>query len=253
MKSGFYCVHLSDIMSEKRVIPKHVAIIMDGNGRWAKQRGKERYEGHLMGVESVRSVTRAAVRNGVKWLTLYAFSTENWGRPAAEVEAIMELFCRTVVSEGEALAAQGVRVRILGERTRFSASVLEMIERIEATTAHGDRLTLVLAFNYSSRREIVLATQQLAVKVANGEISAEDIDEQCFAESLLTADMPDPDLIIRTSGECRLSNFLLWQASYSEFYFPEVLWPDFNEAEFDKAMEEFARRERRYGLVIEEN
>jgi undecaprenyl diphosphate synthase len=240
-------------MSEKRVIPKHVAIIMDGNGRWAKQRGKERYEGHLMGVESVRSVTRAAVRNGVKWLTLYAFSTENWGRPAAEVEAIMELFCRTVVSEGEALAAQGVRVRILGERTRFSASVLEMIERIEATTAHGDRLTLVLAFNYSSRREIVLAAQQLAVKVANGEISAEDIDEQCFAESLLTADMPDPDLIIRTSGECRLSNFLLWQASYSEFYFPEVLWPDFNEAEFDKAMEEFARRERRYGLVIEEN
>jgi undecaprenyl diphosphate synthase len=193
------------------------------------------------------------VRNGVKWLTLYAFSTENWGRPAAEVEAIMELFCRTVVSEGEALAAQGVRVRILGERTRFSASVLEMIERIEATTAHGDRLTLVLAFNYSSRREIVLAAQQLAVKVANGEISAEDIDEQCFAESLLTADMPDPDLIIRTSGECRLSNFLLWQASYSEFYFPEVLWPDFNEAEFDKAMEEFARRERRYGLVIEEN
>ena len=253
MKSGFYCVHLSDIMSEKRVIPKHVAIIMDGNGRWAKQRGKERYEGHLMGVESVRSVTRAAVRNGVKWLTLYAFSTENWGRPAAEVEAIMELFCRTVVSEGEALAAQGVRVRILGERTRFSASVLEMIERIEATTAHGDRLTLVLAFNYSSRREIVRAAQQLAVKVANGEISAEDIDEQCFAESLLTADMPDPDLIIRTSGECRLSNFLLWQASYSEFYFPEVLWPDFNEAEFDKAMEEFARRERRYGLVIEEN
>ena len=253
MKSGFYCVHLSDIMSEKRVIPKHVAIIMDGNGRWAKQRGKERYEGHLMGVESVRSVTRAAVRNGVKWLTLYAFSTENWGRPAAEVEAIMELFCRTVVSEGEALAAQGVRVRILGERTRFSASVLEMIERIEATTAHGDRLTLVLAFNYSSRREIVLAAQQLAVKVANGEISAEDIDEQCFAESLLTADMPDPDLIIRTSGECRLSNFLLWQASYSEFYFPEVLWPDFNEVEFDKAMEEFARRERRYGLVIEEN
>lgn len=253
MKSGFYCVHLSDIMSEKRVIPKHVAIIMDGNGRWAKQRGKERYEGHLMGVESVRSVTRAAVRNGVKWLTLYAFSTENWGRPAAEVEAIMELFCRTVVSEGEALAAQGVRVRILGERTRFSASVLEMIERIEATTAHGDRLTLVLAFNYSSRREIVLAAQQLAAKVANGEISVEDIDEQCFAESLLTADMPDPDLIIRTSGECRLSNFLLWQASYSEFYFPEVLWPDFNEAEFDKAMEEFARRERRYGLVIEEN
>ena len=240
-------------MSENRVIPKHVAIIMDGNGRWAKQRGKERFEGHLMGVESVRSVTRAAVRNGVEWLTLYAFSTENWGRPAAEVDAIMELFCRTVVSEGEALAEQGVRVRILGERTRFSQAVLEMIERIEATTAQGDKMTLVLAFNYSSRREMVLAAQELARRVASGEISVEDIDEQGFASALMTCDMPDPDLIIRTSGECRLSNFLLWQASYSEFYFPEVLWPDFNEAEFDKAIEVFAKRDRRYGLVTEES
>ena len=236
-------------MSEKRIIPKHVAIIMDGNGRWAKQRGKERYEGHLMGVESVRAVTRAAVRNGVEWLTLYAFSTENWGRPQAEVDAIMELFCRAVINEGEELAKQGVRVLIMGERTRFSQSVLEMIERIESVTASGDKLTMVLAFNYSSRREIVLAAQSLAERVASGELKAEDITEESFAQSLMTSNIPDPDFIIRTSGECRLSNFLLWQASYSEFYFPEVLWPDFTEEEFDKAMEEFAHRERRYGLV----
>lgn len=236
-------------MSEKSIIPKHVAIIMDGNGRWAKQRGKERYEGHLMGVESVRAVTRAAIRNGVEWLTLYAFSTENWGRPQAEVDAIMELFCRSVVNEGKELAEQGVRVVILGERTRFSQEVLQMIERIESVTASGRRLTLVLAFNYSSRREIVLAAQSLAQRVASGELRAEDITEESFAQSLMTSDIPDPDLIIRTSGECRLSNFLLWQASYSEFYFPEVLWPDFTEEEFDKALEEFAHRERRYGLV----
>lgn len=236
-------------MSEKSIIPKHVAIIMDGNGRWAKQRGKERYEGHLMGVESVRAVTRAAIRNGVEWLTLYAFSTENWGRPQAEVDAIMELFCRSVVNEGKELAEQGVRVVILGERTRFSQEVLQMIERIESVTASGHRLTLVLAFNYSSRREIVLAAQSLAQRVACGELKVEDITEESFAQSLMTSDIPDPDLIIRTSGECRLSNFLLWQASYSEFYFPEVLWPDFNEEEFDKALEEFAHRERRYGLV----
>ena len=236
-------------MSEKSIIPKHVAIIMDGNGRWAKQRGKERYEGHLMGVESVRAVTRAAIRNGVEWLTLYAFSTENWGRPQAEVDAIMELFCRSVVNEGKELAEQGVRVVILGERTRFSQEVLQMIERIESVTASGSKLTLVLAFNYSSRREIVLAVQSLAQRVASGELKAEDITEESFAQSLMTSDIPDPDLIIRTSGECRLSNFLLWQASYSEFYFPEVLWPDFTEEEFDKALEEFAHRERRYGLV----
>jgi undecaprenyl diphosphate synthase len=236
-------------MSEKSIIPKHVAIIMDGNGRWAKQRGKERYEGHLMGVESVRAVTRAAIRNGVEWLTLYAFSTENWGRPQAEVDAIMELFCRSVVNEGKELAEQGVRVVILGERTRFSQEVLQMIEHIESVTASGRKLTLVLAFNYSSRREIVLAAQSLAQRVASGELKAEDITEESFAQSLMTSDIPDPDLIIRTSGECRLSNFLLWQASYSEFYFPEVLWPDFTEEEFDKALEEFAHRERRYGLV----
>lgn len=240
-------------MSEKRVVPKHVAIIMDGNGRWAKQRGKERYEGHLAGVESVRSVVRGAVRNGVKWLTLYAFSTENWGRPTAEVEAIMQLFCRTVMNEGESLAKQGVRVLILGERTRFSEEVLEMIDRIETTTEEGSRLTLVLAFNYSSRRELVLATQAIARRVADGEIAVDDIDEELVSSSLMTASIPDPDLVIRTSGECRLSNFLLWQASYAEFYFPEIMWPDFDEEAFEKALEVYCHRERRFGKVLDES
>ena len=239
-------------MNTTKKIPQHVAIIMDGNGRWAKQRGKERYEGHLAGVDSVRSVVAAAARKGVKWLTLYAFSTENWGRPIQEVEAIMELFCRTVMGQGEELARQGVRVRIIGERTNFSANVIEMIERIESVTAEGSRLTLVLAFNYSSRREIMLATRALAERVARGEMRAEDINEQSIAQALMTAEIPDPDFIIRTSGECRLSNFLLWQASYAEFYFPEVLWPDFGEEAFEKALEVYAERERRYGLVIEE-
>ncbi|MBR5585359.1 MAG: di-trans,poly-cis-decaprenylcistransferase [Alistipes sp.] len=240
-------------MSKRATIPTHIAIIMDGNGRWAKQRGKERYEGHLAGVKSVRTVVEAAARAGVKYLTLYAFSTENWGRPTAEVDAIMELFCRTVVGEGETLAAQGVRVKIMGERTRFSATVLEMIDRIETITAVGDRLTLVLAFNYSSRREMVLAMQSLAKRVAAGEMRAEDIDEEAVAASLMTTGIPDPDLIIRTSGECRLSNFLLWQASYAEFYFPEVLWPDFDERAFAEALEAYAGRDRRYGLVKDES
>jgi undecaprenyl diphosphate synthase len=155
------------------------------------------------------------------------------------------------MKEGEELAEQGVRVKILGERSRFSANVLEMIERIESVTAVADKLTLMLAFNYSSRREMVLATQALADRVAKGELKAEDINEDVFSNALMTAGTPDPDLIIRTSGECRLSNFLLWQASYAEFYFPEVLWPDFNEEEFDRAVEVFAHRERRYGLVTE--
>ena len=200
----------------------------------------------------MRAAVRAAVRNGVQWLTLYAFSTENWGRPIAEVEAIMQLFCKTVVGEGDELVRQGVRVKIMGERTHFSPSVIEMIERIEQTTASGDKLTLVLAFNYSSRREIMLAAQAVAASVARGEIGVEDITEEYFSQHLMTSDMPDPDFIIRTSGECRLSNFLLWQASYAEFYFPEVLWPDFDEKAFDRALEVYAERDRRYGLVIEE-
>ena len=244
---------MSDNMSEQRSIPQHVAIIMDGNGRWAKQHGKERYEGHIAGVESVRRVLRAAVTTGVKYLTLYAFSTENWGRPVAEVDAIMELFCKSVVGEAPELVKQGIKVQIIGERDRFSERVLEMIDKIESTTLSGDKLTLVLAFNYSARREIMLATKAIAERVAKGELRTEEISEQTISEHLMTRSIPDPDLIVRTSGECRLSNFLLWQASYAEFYFPETLWPDFDEKEFERALEAFAKRERRYGLVIEDS
>ena len=238
-------------MSEKRSIPKHVAIIMDGNGRWATQRGLERQEGHIAGAEAVSAAVRAAAKAGVDYVTLYTFSTENWGRPEAEINAIMELFCHMVASRAEELAEQGVRVKIMGERSRFSEKVLSKIDDIEQTTAEGKRLTLILAFNYSSRREMLLATQAIARRVTAGEIEVEDIDEAMFSASLMTADIPDPDLIIRTSGEYRLSNFLLWQASYSELYFPEVLWPDFGEEDFNRALEMYAGRERRYGLVTD--
>jgi len=236
-------------MSEQNRIPQHVAIIMDGNGRWAELRSKERCEGHAAGIEPVRASLRAAVRRGVKYLTLYAFSTENWGRPAREVDSLMELFCRSVVNETPELQRQGVRIRMIGERSRFSPRVQEHLARAEALTADGGKLTLILALNYSSRDEIVRAVRKLARRAADGALVPEEIGEQTVAAALDTADYPDPDLIIRTSGECRLSNFLLWQASYAEFWFPQVLWPDFTEEEFDRAVDEYARRNRRFGLV----
>ena len=236
-------------MNEVKRIPRHVAIIMDGNGRWASLRGKERYEGHAAGIEPVRAALRAAVRQGVEFLTLYAFSTENWGRPAPEVDALMELFCRSVVDETPELQRQGVRIRMIGERSRFSERVREHLARAEELTAGGERLTLILALNYSSRDEITRAVRQIAGRVATGALTPGQIDEQTIAGALDTAAFPDPDLIVRTSGEQRLSNFLLWQASYAEFYFPEVLWPDFTEEDFDRAIDEYARRDRRFGLV----
>ncbi len=248
----FYCLNLQDIMSENRTIPKHVAIIMDGNGRWATQRGLERHEGHIAGAESVSAVVRAAGEAGVEYLTLYTFSTENWGRPEAEINAIMELFCYMVASRAEELVKEGVTVKIMGERSRFSDKVLSTIDHIEKTTSDGKRLTLILAFNYSSRREMILAAQDIARRAVAGAIKVEDIDEKLFADSLMTSQIPDPDLVIRTSGECRLSNFLLWQSSYSELYFPETLWPDFGKEDFKRALDVFAGRERRYGLVIED-
>lgn len=230
-------------------LPVHVGIIMDGNGRWAELRGKDRSEGHAAGIEPVRASLRAAVRNGVRYLTLYAFSTENWGRPAAEVDALMELFCQCVGNEAPELIRQGVRVCMIGDRSRFSEKVRSALESIEKQTADGKVLTLILALNYSSRSEITRAVQQIARRVAAGEFAPEAITEQTLSESLDTAPWPDPDLIVRTSGEQRLSNFLLWQASYAELWFPEVLWPDFTERDFDRALEEYARRDRRFGLV----
>lgn len=230
-------------------IPTHVAIIMDGNGRWAKAQGKERYEGHIEGVDSVRECIKAALSSGVRYLTLYAFSTENWGRPIEEVDALMELFCKSVIAETPELAKQGVKVVMIGRRDRFSERVRSHLQSIEQATASGNRLTLVLAFDYSSREEITTAVQAIAHRVAAGEIAVEDICETTIAQSLYTAAIPDPDFIIRTSGECRLSNFLLWQASYAEMYFPEVMWPDFKQEQFIEALEVYASRERRYGKL----
>ena len=236
-------------MSTKKTLPKHVAIIMDGNGRWAKLRGKERYEGHIQGVASVRTVVRAAANAGVEYLTLYAFSTENWGRPAEEVEALMTRFCSCVINETPELIKQGVKVTIIGSRARFSDEVNARLNEIEQRTAEGKVLNLILALDYSSRSEITEAVRQIAAKVADGSLAPEAISEQLISDSLYTAGVPDPDLVIRTSGECRLSNFLLWQASYAEFYFPQTLWPDFTEQDFQDALEVYASRERRYGIV----
>ena len=236
-------------MNENKKIPQHVAIIMDGNGRWAKQRGKDRSEGHFAGMMALRDTVKAAAERGVKYLTVYAFSTENWGRPQAEVEALMQLVCKGVEMNTPELRERGVRVEVIGARERFSSEVNAALDRIISSTASGQRMTLVLALNYSSRSELTAAVQRLARRVAEGEIRAEQIDEQMISQSLYTASMPDPDLIIRTSGECRLSNFLMWQASYAEFYFTPTLWPDFGEEQLREAVEAFGARDRRYGLV----
>ena len=209
-------------------IPRHVAVIMDGNGRWAKERGQERVYGHVNGVESMRKVIRAAMKWGVKYLTAYAFSTENWGRPREEVDALMELLCRTIADETDELDANGVRIRFIGQTDVLSDVVRESISRSERSTKHNDKLHLIIALNYSSRWEIVA---------------------EVVSRNLETAGIPDPDLLIRTSGELRLSNFLLWQLSYSELYFTETYWPDFDEAQFDRAIEEYRKRERRYGVL----
>lgn len=230
-------------------IPQHIAIIMDGNGRWAKQRGKDRSEGHFAGMMALRATVKAAAEMGVKYLTVYAFSTENWGRPQAEVDALMELVCTGVEMNTPELCQEGVRVEIIGDRRRFSEKVNAALDRITSKTAQGERMTLVLALNYSSRSELTFAVQQLAQKVADGELQPSDIDEKAIAQSLYTASMPDPDLIIRTSGECRLSNFMMWQASYSEFYFTDVLWPDFGAEALEEAIKAYNGRDRRYGLV----
>lgn len=233
----------------KKNIPTHVAIIMDGNGRWAQQRGMQRPEGHIAGVESVRRVVKAAVAEGVKYLTLYTFSTENWGRPKEEVEAIMELFCKSVIAETPELVQQGVRVEIMGDRKPLSDKVNDYIDRIENSTAQGDKLTLVIAMNYSSRHELTETIKTIAHKVAREELSADQIDGQLVAQNLYSHNYPDPDLIVRTGGEYRLSNFLLWQAAYSELYFTPTLWPDFDHASFNEALEAYAQRNRRFGLL----
>lgn len=230
-------------------IPSHIAIIMDGNGRWAQNRGKERMFGHIQGVESVRRILIEARKIGIRYLTLYAFSTENWGRPQEEVSAMMELICSSIDAETPELKKQGVRVSIIGDRNRLSEKVLSHIVSIETQTAQCRDIDLILAINYSSKSEITAAVRKIASESASGNLNPDQITARTISDELYTAQWPDPDLIIRTGGECRLSNFLLWQGAYSELYFTNVLWPDFTPEDLRKAVADFQSRERRYGLV----
>jgi len=230
------------------VPPKHVAIIMDGNGRWAAQKGKARSAGHKQGAEAVREAIEGALNAGVKYLTLYAFSSENWNRPEEEVRDLMGLLKLYLNREVKTLHKQNIRLRVIGRRDRLSADIQKMIDRAEEMTANNDRMTLVIALSYGSRDEMLDAAQKLARAVAKGEMTADDITETVFADALTTRGLPDPDLIIRTSGEQRLSNFLLWQAAYSEFLFLDILWPDFTKEAFAKAVSDFQTRDRRFGV-----
>lgn len=228
-------------------IPQHIAIIMDGNGRWATERGKDRSFGHQAGVDTVRRITSECTRLGVKYLTLYTFSTENWNRPATEIHALMGLVLTSL--EDEIFMKNNVRFRVIGDVGRLPAEVQQKLHETEMHTASNTAMTMVVALSYSSRWEITEAVRQIADKAASqpGAVKAEDITEDYIARHLQTTFMPDPDLLIRTGGECRVSNFLLWQIAYSELYFCDTYWPDFSEADLQKAIESYQGRQRRYG------
>jgi undecaprenyl diphosphate synthase len=227
--------------------PRHVAIIMDGNGRWAKARGLPRVAGHRQGAESVRKVIRAAGEAGIECLTLYAFSSENWRRPETEINDLMGLLRFYLGSELDALHREGIRLRIIGDLSAFKPDIAQMVARAVARTAENTRMTLVIALNYGSRNEIVQAARALAARAASGEITPDSIDEAAVDAALDTSDLPPLDLVIRTSGERRLSNFLLWQAAYAELLFVDTLWPDFDGNALRAALVDFAGRERRFG------
>lgn len=233
-------------------VPSHVAIIMDGNGRWAEQRGSHRIFGHQNGVNAVREAVEAAGELGVKYLTLYAFSTENWNRPKAEVDALMELLVSTIHGEVEKLSKNKVRLHVIGDLDSLPQSARENVVSAMQKTELNTGLNLILALSYSSRWEIVNAVKRIVADVSSGKIGESEIDNELFSGYLCTSGIPDPELLIRTSGEERLSNFLLWQVAYSEFYFSNVLWPDFNKDEFYNAILEYQKRERRFGKTSEQ-
>ncbi len=233
-------------------VPRHVAIIMDGNGRWARQRNQPRHAGHRAGVESVRRVIEVCGEQGVEILTLFAFSSENWQRPRTEVNLLMELFMMALGREARKLQRNNVRLRVIGETTAFPEKLQQRIREAEQLTASNDGLLLQIAANYGGRWDIARAARRLAEAVAAGRLQPEQIDEERFAEATAFAGVPDPDLFIRTGGELRISNFLLWQCAYSELYFTPVLWPDFGRAEFIEALRDYARRERRFGRTSEQ-
>ncbi|RMF56306.1 MAG: isoprenyl transferase [Calditrichaeota bacterium] len=233
-------------------LPTHIAIIMDGNGRWARRQQLPRVAGHREGINSVREVVRACGELDIKYLTLYTFSTENWNRPRGEVSALMRLLLKTVRSEVEELDKNNVRLATIGNLEDLPMPARRGMERAMERLRHNTGLTLVLALSYSSRREITHAVRRIAKKVDRGELGADDIDERVISQHLYTAGIPDPDLLIRTSGELRVSNFLLWQLAYTEIYVTEVFWPDFRRKEFYQAIDAYQRRERRFGMVSEQ-
>jgi len=232
--------------------PQHVAIIMDGNGRWAQQQGEMRLFGHSSGVEAVREVLKGCVESGVRFLTLYAFSTENWNRPKEEVDGLMNLMVETISNEVEELHKSGVRLRCIGDMNQLPEDCRNALLDGMKETAANDKVDLILALNYSARWEIVNATQQIARAVASGDLKEADITDALFSQYLSTAEIPDPELMIRTSGEHRLSNFLLWQLAYTELYFTPKLWPDFTKEDLFEAIVDYQCRERRFGLVSEQ-
>ncbi len=233
-------------------LPKHIAIIMDGNGRWAKQRGRPRVFGHRAGVKSVRTVTEASSKIGVEYLTLYAFSTENWNRPVTEVTALMSLLVETVKKEINALHDNGIRLNAIGDLSKLPAKTYKALMDGIEKTSNNKRMTLTLALNYSARWEMTQALVQISEKIALGVLTNGDIDENLIADHLTTKGMPDPELLIRTSGEHRVSNYLLWQIAYTEFYFTDIFWPAFGETELYQAILDFQRRERRFGKTSEQ-
>lgn len=235
---------------DKNNVPQHIAVIMDGNGRWAQQRGLDRSAGHQEGVATVRKLVENALNLGVRYLTLYTFSTENWKRPQAEVAALMVLLFESV--EEEIFMNNNVAFRVIGDVEKLPANVLERLRACEERTRNNDAMTMVVALSYSSKWEITNAVRSIARRVAENELSIEDIDDNLISDCMVTNFMPDPDLLIRTGKEQRLSNFLLWQCAYSEFYFTDVLWPDFDNNELCKAVYEYQQRQRRYGKTGEQ-
>lgn len=233
-------------------IPNHVAIIMDGNGRWAKQQGQERLFGHAMGVESVREALKAATASGVKFLTLYAFSTENWNRPKSEVDGLMTILVDTITKEIESLHKNNVIVKTIGDLDRLPGDCGLELKKATQQTINNTGTTLILALNYSAKTEIISAVKSIATQCKNNNLNIEEICGETIDNNLYTSGIPDPELLIRTSGEIRLSNFLLWQIAYSELYFTNKLWPDFKEEDFYQAIFDYQNRERRFGMVSEQ-
>jgi undecaprenyl diphosphate synthase len=236
----------------KDTIPKHVAIIMDGNGRWAKQHGEDRIFGHHEGVNSVREIVEACGEIGVKYLTLYAFSTENWNRPKEEVDALMELLVSTISMETPNLHKKGVKLAVIGDVESLPVSCQKELQESLEITANNDKVTLILALSYSSKWEITEALKKIALQIERGQLKASEISSKVIEEHLNTTSYPDPELMIRTSGENRISNFLLWQLAYAEFYFTDVLWPDFRKEDFFKAILSYQNRERRFGKTSDQ-